>query len=114
MHELSLAESIVSTVIMEKERHRVEWVSSVGVRVGALSGVFPDALEFGFEMAVVDTPIEGSKLVIEEIAAQAVCSDCEKVFVVESAYFVCPHCEGSRVELIHGFELDIAYIETDT
>lgn len=113
MHELSIAESIISTVIQEKERHGVDRVSSVAVRVGALSGVFPDALEFGFEMAVLDTAIEGSTLVIEEIPAQAHCSDCELHFEVESAFFLCPHCNGGKVDLIHGYELDIAYIETE-
>ena len=65
MHELAIAESVVSSVL---ERTGDSRVSVVRLRVGRLSGVVPDALTFCFELAAAGTTLEGATL---EIAASA-------------------------------------------
>ena len=66
MHELAIAESVVSKVL-ERAGGRV---TVVRLRVGCLSGVVPDALMFCFELAAAGTTLEGAALEIEEQAGR--------------------------------------------
>ena len=58
MHELSIANSILEAVRKERERLNGARVTKVGVRIGELAGVDPEALSFGFEVLVKDTDLE--------------------------------------------------------
>jgi Zn finger protein HypA/HybF involved in hydrogenase expression len=46
MHELSIAASIVDTVLQEIQRKNLPPVQTIAVRIGALSGVEPEALRY--------------------------------------------------------------------
>ena len=48
MHELSIANAILDAVRKERERLNGARVIKVGVRIGELAGVDPEALSFGF------------------------------------------------------------------
>jgi hydrogenase nickel incorporation protein HypA/HybF len=67
MHELSIAASIVEIASEEAERQggRVE---AVHLKLGALSGVVPDALLFSWDLACDESPIAGAKLQIQPAA----------------------------------------------
>jgi hydrogenase nickel incorporation protein HypA/HybF len=113
MHELAIAESIVSSVLdlmREKDFHAVEVIA---LRIGSLTDVVPDALLFGFEVITKETPLAETTLSIETIPAQGRCRACQKEFAVEQLLFLCPDCRSGDIDLIHGQELDIAYLEVD-
>jgi len=67
MHELSIATGIVEVAVEEGERHggRVEVVH---LKLGALSGVVREALEFSWDLACQETPLAGARLEIEAAA----------------------------------------------
>ncbi|MCK4574560.1 MAG: hydrogenase maturation nickel metallochaperone HypA [candidate division Zixibacteria bacterium] len=111
MHELAIAESIVKTVHNEIEKNGLGRVVAVGMRIGALTDVVPDALEFGFEAIIRDTVLDGAKIVIESIPIQGRCRSCGGEFEVMDFAFICPDCHSREIELIRGNELDLAYIE---
>ena len=58
MHELGIANSLLEAVRTEAARHPGAVVRKVGVTVGELAGVDPEALAFGFE-AIVNGPSGG-------------------------------------------------------
>ena len=66
MHELSIAVSLVETVCEQLPQLGCVRVRAVRIRVGSLSGVAPDALEFAFEVASQDSAIAGAALEIEK------------------------------------------------
>ncbi len=113
MHELAIAESIIKTVLDEAERKNLGPVKKIVVRVGALTDIVPDALQFGFEAASADTELEGTKLEIKTIPVAGKCKSCGKGFEVEEHIFICPSCESFDIEMTTGGELDIEYIEAD-
>ena len=113
MHELSIAQSILKTVEQETEARGLPPVVEVGVRVGALSGVLPDALAFGFEALVAGTARAGCRLKIEPVPAQAQCRACNHAFDVADFFFQCPACGSAQVAVTYGYELDIAYLEVE-
>jgi hydrogenase nickel incorporation protein HypA/HybF len=113
MHELGIADSIVRTVLDEIRKRKLGRVTAVGVRIGELTDVVPEALEFGFEAIARGTLLAGTKLKIEQVPLKGVCQGCHKDIAIERFLFVCPHCNGSDIAVTSGEELDLTYIEAD-
>ena len=113
MHELAIAESIVDIVIKAKVDQHLDGIRAVGVRIGALTDVVPEALEFGFEAIIKDTDLEGCDLKIERIPPRGDCLTCERQIEVEDFIFICPHCGSRDLNITQGQELEIAFIEVD-
>lgn len=67
MHELSIATGIVEIASEEAARYggRVEVIH---LKLGALSGVVREALEFSWDLACQETPVAGARLEIESAA----------------------------------------------
>lgn len=113
MHELSIASSIVDTVTGEMKKRGLAKVHVVGIRVGALTDVVSEALEFGFEALTSGTELESARLKIERIPVKGVCLKCRTPFEVDSFIFICPACGAVDIKVEQGTELDIAYLEVD-
>ena len=88
MHELSLADAIVSALLKMCEDEAWGRVKKVRLRVGALRQVFPEMLEFAFSTVVKDTALSGALLEIEEIPLEWRCLECGNRWRVDSG--VCP------------------------
>ena len=113
MHELSIAQSILEIVQKEAEKQKPARVVAIGLKIGALSGILADALEFGFDAIKKETPLEDCRLRIEEVPVSARCEECGHDFEVRELMFACPQCASASIRVIQGQELDIAYIEVD-
>ncbi len=107
MHELAIAESVVSSV---RGRTGDRPVSVVRLRVGPLAGVVPDALSFCFDLAAAGTPLEGAVLEILEEPARAHCRSCEADFSLADALLLC-ECGSADVALLSGRELSVTSVE---
>lgn len=114
MHELSIAQSLLDIVVQEAERHGVNRVIRVSVRVGAFSAVVPSALTFSFDLIKENTVAAEAELAIEEMPLTGLCQDCGEVLEnMDSPIADCPACGSNKIELTQGRELTIAFIETD-
>jgi hydrogenase nickel incorporation protein HypA/HybF len=111
MHELSIAVGLVEAVC-EKAAELGARVEVVHVRLGPLSGVVKDALEFSFEVAVQDTPIQGARLAIEEMPVMALCPACGGEPKPVSAFLLrCPDCDAPTPDVVGGRELELFALE---
>ncbi len=113
MHELAIAENIVTAVLAEMARRRISRIRAIGLRIGDLTDVVPEALEFGFEAITKDTDLEKTELKIEHIPLKGRCNSCRQEFPLERYLFICPECGSHDVDVIEGQELDIAFLEVD-
>jgi hydrogenase nickel incorporation protein HypA/HybF len=113
MHELSIANSILNIVLEEKKNKNLPQIKAIGLRIGALSGVFPDALEFSFDAIKKDTALEDTKLEISEIAVAGICRECGEEFSVTDLIFACTKCFSTSIEVSQGQEMDIAYLNIE-
>ena len=86
-------------------------ITRIALRVGAMSGVVPDALEFAFEMVCRDTLAEGARLEIEKIPAACWCAPCATEFECEDFVNECPRCHALSSELRRGRELELGSVE---
>jgi hydrogenase nickel incorporation protein HypA/HybF len=111
MHELSIAMSIVDAATDEAKKRSVK-VNAVHLRLGALSGVVKDALLFSYEVACQDTPLEGSRLIVEDIPVAVFCPQCKEKRVLASMQsFTCPECGTRSGEVLQGKELEVFALE---
>ncbi|MER6220000.1 hydrogenase maturation nickel metallochaperone HypA [Streptomyces sp900105755] len=112
MHELSIATAIVEQADEWARADGADYVSAVTVRVGELSGVVPDALDFAFEVARDGTALADARLVVEQVTAHAWCGPCAEEFAVGMPpFFWCPRCDRPSTELRSGRELEITAVE---
>jgi len=107
MHELGIAQEIVSIVADRAEGARVKRVI---LEVGKLTLIVPDALRFCFDLCTNDTVVEGAKLEIREIPGRARCRDCGSEMVFDEPFGLCG-CGGANLEWLAGDELMIKEME---
>jgi len=113
MHELGIAEAILSRAIQESELRGGTRVTRVGVRIGELSGVDPDAVSFGFEALVQGTSFERLILEIDYRKRVQRCVACSREFETDRLFNACPSCGSGNTLCVAGDELDIAFIELE-
>ncbi|HLJ90167.1 MAG TPA: hydrogenase maturation nickel metallochaperone HypA [Candidatus Angelobacter sp.] len=112
MHELSIAMSIVEMAQEESARRGGSRVSSVHLKLGALSGVVKEALVSAYELACEQTELEGSELKIEDIPVVVFCPRCQGERTIASIqWFCCPECHTPTGDVVRGKELEIVALE---
>ncbi len=112
MHELSIALSLVELACEEAARLGDVHVDALHLRLGPLSGVVKEALEFSFEMASAGTTIEGSRLEIEDVPVRVFCQNCGEERTLDSAqHFRCPVCGELTADVRGGRELELTALE---
>jgi len=113
MHELSIANSVLEAVRAEIQRRPGARLLKVGLRVGELAGVDPEALSFGFQALVQGTEFEPATLEIESRPRRHRCGECGLDFIIRDYNVSCPRCGATRTECIGGDELELAYLELE-
>ncbi len=112
MHELALIESVMETVLEEMKRNNLSRVESITLRIGKMRQYVPDALTFGLECLSKDTPLEGAKLIIEEIPIKGHCSKCNREFIFKNMLDnTCPSCGEITSRITSGKELELVEFE---
>lgn len=111
MHEVGIMQDAVRLAIETAQTSGAGRVHRLRLRVGALSGVVPEALEFAFELICRGTMAEGATLEIEPVAAACWCARCEAEFVCPDFDNTCPQCHELSGQLCRGRELELASVE---
>ncbi len=113
MHELSIAINIVNELEQIARKENAVKVVSFRLKIGNLSGIVPEALDFALESAIKDTLCEGSTWKIEKEEAIGRCSVCFHKFPLEEIYSPCPVCGAFNPEIIAGQGLKIISVEIE-
>jgi hydrogenase nickel incorporation protein HypA/HybF len=112
MHELSIAMSIVEMAEEEAAARGNPRVQVVHLRLGLLSGVVKEALLSSYEMACAATPLEGSRLLIEEVPVEVLCPACKsRKLIAPTQWLSCPDCGAATPEVVRGKELELVALE---
>jgi hydrogenase nickel incorporation protein HypA/HybF len=113
MHEFSIMESALSMASEQARQAGATRVHLLRLRVGALSGAVPEALQFAFEALSPGTLMEGAELGIEEVPAKFYCRNCSAEFTADRMYSECPNCQQASGEIRAGRELELASMEIE-
>ncbi|MFA4923214.1 MAG: hydrogenase maturation nickel metallochaperone HypA [Ignavibacteriaceae bacterium] len=111
MHELSIAQEIISITEQYYSSDSNERVKSIKVKIGKLQNVLPDSLEFCFNALIQNSKMGNAKLVIEHIPIKLECKSCADVSEQEGFLFACPKCGSSAITVVSGNELFVSEIE---
>ncbi len=111
MHELSLAESLIEIIEDEAQRGGFTRVRKVWLEIGALAGVEPEALRFGFEVVAHSTCAEGAELEMLTPPGEAWCFECERQVEIAAYHDGCPHCASHRLQVTGGNQFKLKELE---
>lgn len=111
MHELSLMESTLEIALEYARHQKAQKIHQINLRVGAISGVVPEALEFAFDACTQNTIAAGANLKIELVPALCYCENCDREFTPPDLIYACPDCGQISSKLIQGRELQLTSLE---
>src|SRR5512140_2723679 len=106
-------QSALDLALNEAKAAGAQRLFTITLRVGALSGTVPDALQFAFVALVPGTPAERARLVIDNVPACFWCEQCQRDFESESLLAECPACGRISHATRSGRELEIASLEIE-
>jgi hydrogenase nickel incorporation protein HypA/HybF len=110
MHELAIAQSILTIVLDVARQHGDLPVEVVRLRLGAYRQISPEALNFAFTALADGTVAADAVLEWEEIPVTIRCKDCGRAFTGDVLAWICPHCGALGGEMLGGNELEVATV----
>jgi len=113
MHEVSIMAEAVRMAVESAQAAGASRITGLHLRLGAFSGVVPDALQFAFEAVTAGTLAEQATLTIEHIPARFWCQACQREFEAAILFAGCPSCGVPSRELRAGRELELASLEIE-
>ena len=113
MHEVGIAKEAVDTAIEHAIAAGATRVLKVKLRIGALSGVVPEALAFAFEVVVKDTAAADATLEYEWVPVRCHCDPCDRDFEPDGYVYECPTCGTPSWDIRSGRELDLVTVEAE-
>lgn len=113
MHEVSIMQSTLQLAEEYARKAGGREITRIRIRVGLLSGVVPESLEFAFEMLKKGSMAENGQLEIARTPALFECANCKKEWKLDTARFLCPECEGALILRGGGNELELDQLEVN-
>jgi hydrogenase nickel incorporation protein HypA/HybF len=113
MHELSVANSIISSLEKLKDENGFQILRKVELSIGRLSGIDTEALRFALESLRKDTILGDAQLEIREAYLRIKCNDCGEETAIRDFNFKCDFCGKADYEIISGDSLELTEIEVD-
>jgi hydrogenase nickel incorporation protein HypA/HybF len=107
VHELSYCEGVLEAVL---KRAGDRPVAAIGVRIGAVHRVVPDAFQQSFEIAAVGTPAETARTELTVLPVHGHCMDCRSDFHATDPAPACPGCGSLDVAVDGGDEVVLEWI----
>lgn len=110
MHDYHAVEALVERLTAEQDGDELERVAEVRIRASVVFS--PEALKQAYEMLTRETPLEGSRLAVEELPDERECPTCGTSWLVSrddvaGHLLVCPSCGalspiegGSGIEVV--------------
>lgn len=133
MHELSLAQSILESVLeaLNKDQYSKEQsskdykngnfqekahqkVATISLSIGKLSCVEPNNLTWYLQEISEGTALEGATIEIDRSQGVMLCNQCKRTFVSNELYCCCPNCNSYDKQIKSGNEMLISHIEVES
>lgn len=113
MHELPVTKSIVNISCEEAEKHKVHKVKEIRIKIGELTGLVPDSIQYYFDIISKGTKVEGALLDIEKLPIKILCNSCGNNFKASKHDFQCTRCSSRDIKIEGGNEFYIESLEVE-
>jgi len=111
MHEVGIMQAALEQAIASAQADQATRIHVIRLRVGALSGVVPEALEFAFTVVRAGTMAAEAILEIESVPMRCWCPRCADEFTGDGLSTLCPRCHSPSPDIRAGRELEVASLE---
>lgn len=112
MHEMSVADSLIETIITEAKKLNARPVK-VTISCGQLNPINDEVMQTAFEVVTRDTICEDAELVVVHVSWRAECRECGHKYDFDVYDPKCPKCESTEVDLQEDAPLQLDEIEFD-
>lgn len=113
MHEMSIISGVIDAVVQPAKDAGALRVLSIRLRIGDMTEVVDEALEFAFGVLTEGTLCEGAELQVTKVHPRSLCFECGNEFDHDRFHRSCPQCGSYETQLLRGRELEIESIEVD-
>ena len=111
MHEIGIIQGALELAEQSARSSGATRIHRLKLRIGQMTGVVPDALQFAFEVVRQGTLAAEASLELETVPATCWCAACRTEFVAKDLQYDCPACGQFSQELRRGLELELASLE---
>ena len=114
MHELSVANNLVSKAQELLKEYHAKKALAIYVRIGELSSIEKENLEFCYGVLAESLPeFKECHLLIEVTKWAVKCSECGNIYYPDEHLLRCPQCNSQNSILVSGNELDFIRMEAE-
>lgn len=113
MHEMGVTREVLDAVIEASAAAGATRVNTVRLRVGELTALVPDSMQFAWECMTPGTLAEGAVLEITETPGRSLCLSCGVEFDHDRYDRRCTSCGAQVTEVIAGDDLLIDKVDVD-
>jgi hydrogenase nickel incorporation protein HypA/HybF len=114
MHEVSVATALIRSVLAHKAERNLSRISQIVIRIGPLSGIMPEALQFAYDSLRQGTLLQDTELVMQESGMNTECRHCHHAFDHPLMPDRCPRCGSEDLRILGGDEFYIQHLVTET
>jgi len=114
MHEGYIAQGILDTAVKSLPSEKAK-ITKVTLKVGPLTSIEPESLDYYFQELARGTPMQGAKLELIQVPAQIICKNCGNTDVYGEKHpikITCDKCGGQN-ELKGGAEFYLDSMEIE-
>lgn len=113
MHEMSIIAGVLDSVTPAATQAGAQRVLRIVLRIGDMTEVVDEALDFAFEVLTEGTICEGAELQVVKVHPRSVCFECGHEFDHDRFHRACPQCNSMKTQVMQGREMEIESIEVD-
>lgn len=127
MHDISLSQTIVETVLNEARDKKARKVLSLKLEIGELTFVSPEQIRFWLKELFKGTLAQGARIYIKKILSLIKCKSCsyegnidlgntedDSLHHTHFPIIKCPKCSSSSLEIKKGKECLVKQIRIET
>ncbi len=111
MHEVGIAQNALEMAIQAARASGATHIHKIHLKVGVMSGVVPEALQFAFGSLREGTMAHAATLEVEATPLTCWCRRCRIEFSSPEMLYECPQCRQFDTEIRRGLELELASLE---
>ncbi len=113
MHEMSIAEGLIRTVLAAADECGARRVERVELETGQMRLVVPEAMRMAWEVISEGTIAADSELIVTEVPMEARCRKCGRQFAPQINDYLCPDCGQADVDIVAGDDIILKSVVCD-
>ena len=113
MHELAITEGIIEAAVPAAEKAGAKKILEIRLKIGELSGVFPECIKEYLDVIAKGTIAEGAVLKVEKIPVSIKCQSCAYEGTIERKQIGCPECGSLDFRITGGKEYFVDSLEVE-